>query len=78
MIADRRRPQACQPREGDTDVEVITDEVGVVKEYAIMARDNYQFAKFNKIGIDRAGDPNPNDLHLAWAAGARAFRFTPT
>jgi hypothetical protein len=60
------------------DVEVITDEVGVVKEYAIMARDNHQFAKFNKIGIDRAGDPNPNDLHLAWAAGARAFRFTPT
>jgi hypothetical protein len=53
LIADRRRPQACQPREGDTDVEVITDEVGVVKEYTITARDNHQFAKSNKIGIDR-------------------------
>jgi hypothetical protein len=61
-----------------TDVEVITDEAGVVKEYTITARDNHQFAKSNKIGIDRAGDPNPNDLHLARAAGARAFRFTPT
>ncbi len=59
------------------DVAVVTGEVGVVEEYAVMARDNRQFAKFNKISVDRAGEPDPADLHLAWAAGARAFRFTP-
>ena len=36
-----------------------------------MARDNHDFAKFNKIGFNQAGNPNPADLHLAWAAGAR-------
>jgi len=60
------------------DVAVMTDEDGVVENYAVMARDNRQFAKFNKISVDHAGEPNPADLHLAWAAGARAFRFTPT
>lgn len=59
------------------DVQVIADEAGVVDEYATMARDNRQFARFNKIGFTAAGDPNPNDLHLAWATGARAYRFTP-
>jgi hypothetical protein len=59
------------------DVEVFTDEVGVVEHYAIMARDNHNFAKFNKIGLDEAGNPSADDLHLAWAAGARAFRLTP-
>jgi hypothetical protein len=41
-----------------------------------MARGKRQFAKFNKIRVDQAGEPNPADLRLAWAAGARAFRFT--
>jgi len=59
------------------DVAVVTDEAGVVENYAAMARDNRQFAKFNKISLDQAGDPNSTDLHSAWAAGARAFRFTP-
>lgn len=59
------------------EVEVITDEAGVVDNYAIMALGNHPFAKFNQIGLDPAGHPNPRDLHLAWAAGARAFRFTP-
>lgn len=59
------------------DVEVITDEEGVVENYAAMARDNHQFAKFNKIGFDAEGNPDPVDLHLAWAAGARAVRLTP-
>jgi deazaflavin-dependent oxidoreductase (nitroreductase family) len=59
------------------DVVVVTDEAGVVENYAVMASDNRQFAKFNKISVD-AGVPNPSDLHLAWAAGARAFRFTPS
>jgi hypothetical protein len=59
------------------EVEAFTDEAGVVAQYAVMARDNHQFAEFNKIGIDPGGNPRPDDLHLAWAAGARAFRLTP-
>jgi hypothetical protein len=41
-----------------------------------MARDNRSFAKFNRIGFDAHGDPDPGDLRLAWAAGARSFRLT--
>jgi len=59
------------------EVHVRTDEAGVVELYAVMARDNHSFAKFNKIGFDPAGTPDPADLHLAWAAGARAIRLTP-
>ena len=59
------------------DVQVLTDEAGVVEHYAVMARDNHNFAKFNKVGFDQAGVPSPADLHLAWAAGARVFRLTP-
>jgi hypothetical protein len=40
-------------------------------------RDNHAFAGFNKIRIDDAGEPNPDDLHLAWASGARVFRLVP-
>jgi len=59
------------------DVEVVTDEPGVVAAYATMARDNRQFASLNGIGLDAAGEPNADDLHLAWQAGARAFRLAP-
>ena len=59
------------------DVQVVADETGVVEHFAEMARDNHQFAKFNKIGFDQRGDPSPGDLHLAWAAGARAAVLTP-
>jgi len=59
------------------DVRVMADEPGVVGAYAVMARNNHAFAKFNNIGIEPGGDPVPADLHLAWAAGARAFRLTP-
>ena len=59
------------------DVQVLADEQGVVDAYAVMARDNHAFAKFNSIGFDSDGNPVPADLHLAWAAGARAFRLTP-
>jgi hypothetical protein len=67
-LKGRRRP---------ADVEVFTDEVGVTEHYAVMARDNHAFARFNKIGLDQDGNPNPADLRLAWDAGARAFRLTP-
>jgi deazaflavin-dependent oxidoreductase (nitroreductase family) len=59
------------------DVQVVADETGVVEHFAVMARDNHQFAKLNKIGLDRRGDPRPGDLHLAWAAGARVALLTP-
>ena len=59
-------------------VDVVTDEPGVVAAYAIMAGDNHNFARFNKISIDAAGNPDPDDLHLAWADGARAARLTLT
>ena len=59
------------------DVEVLTDEARVVGAYAVMCLDNHNFAKFNGIGFDAAGNPDPADLRLAWAAGARAFRLTP-
>lgn len=66
-IKGKRRP---------ADVQVATDAAGVVELYAVMARDNHQFAKLNNIGIDPTGDPNPTDLHLAWASGARAIRLS--
>jgi len=59
------------------DVKVLKDEPDVTGAYAVMCRDNRNFAKFNKIGFDADGNPNPEDLHLAWMAGARAFRLTP-
>ena len=59
------------------DVEVFTDEAAVVSCYQTIVRGNHQFAKFNKIGFDDAGQPDAADLHRAWAAGARAIRCTP-
>jgi deazaflavin-dependent oxidoreductase (nitroreductase family) len=64
-------------RRRQTDLEVFTAEDDVTRLYATMCRDNRQFAKFNKIGLDPAGNPDPDDLHSAWTAGARAFRLTP-
>jgi deazaflavin-dependent oxidoreductase (nitroreductase family) len=59
------------------DVQVYTGEADVTGAYAVMCRDNRQFAKFNKVEFDASGKPEPDDLHLAWMAGARAFRLTP-
>ncbi|HSY16604.1 MAG TPA: hypothetical protein VK816_11500 [Jatrophihabitantaceae bacterium] len=59
------------------DVRVVSDEAGVVELYAVMVRANRNFAKFNKISVDRDGNPSAEDLHAAWAAGARAFLLTP-
>ena len=66
-----------QGRRRTAAVQVVTDEHGVVEGYTTMARDNHAFAGFNKIRIDDAGEPDPEDLHLAWAAGARVFRLEP-
>jgi deazaflavin-dependent oxidoreductase (nitroreductase family) len=67
-LAGKRRP---------ADVRVVADEAGVVELFGLMARDNHAFARFNKIGLDQRGDPRNEDLHLAWAAGARVALLTP-
>jgi deazaflavin-dependent oxidoreductase (nitroreductase family) len=64
-------------RRRQADVRVYKDEAEVTREYAVICRDNKQFAQFNKVGFDASGNPEPEDLHLAWVAGARAFRLTP-
>jgi hypothetical protein len=64
-------------KQRQADIRVLTHEADVVEHFAVMARENHQFAKFNKIGLDEAGNADPADLHLAWAAGARAVRLTP-
>ena len=64
-------------RRRQADVRVYSGEAEVVAAYTTMTRDNKAFANFNKVGFDAAGNPDPEDLHLAWMAGARAFRLTP-
>jgi len=66
-----------QGKRRQADVQVISDEAGVVAAYDVMCRDNRQFARFNRISIGADGTPDAGDLHHAWAAGARAFRLTP-
>lgn len=64
-------------RRRTAEVQVWSDEQHVVEVYAAIARDNHSFANFNRIGLDADGNPDPDDLHLAWAAGARAVVLTP-
>ena len=64
-------------RRRSANVRVLTDEDDVVAYLAIMARDNHQFAKFNRIGLGPSGDPVSADLHSAWNAGARIAVLTP-
>jgi len=59
------------------DVVVLADERSVTDAYAAMCSDNHTFAKFNRISLDPAGQPDRADLRLAWESGARAFRLTP-
>jgi deazaflavin-dependent oxidoreductase (nitroreductase family) len=64
-------------RRRTADVTVTADEAGVVADYAVLARDNHQFARFNRIALDAAGEPDPADLRRCWAAGARSVRLAP-
>jgi deazaflavin-dependent oxidoreductase (nitroreductase family) len=59
------------------DVTVTSDEAGVVADYGVLARDNHQFARFNRIALDAAGEPDPADRRRCWAAGARTVRLVP-
>ena len=58
------------------DVHVDTGEEEVMAGYAVIARDNHNFARFNNITMDDRGDPDPADLRRAWQAGARVLRLT--
>jgi deazaflavin-dependent oxidoreductase (nitroreductase family) len=55
------------------DVRVLTDEAEVVQYYDIIARRNSGFARINKIRLGNGGNPDTDDLHAAWATGARVF-----
>ena len=63
-------------RRRTADVEVVRDETGVVALYDLICRANRQFANFNKVRIDAAGNPDANDLRAAWENGARVFKLT--
>jgi deazaflavin-dependent oxidoreductase (nitroreductase family) len=63
-------------RRRTADVRVHTDEEAVTADYAVIARDNHNFARFNRIGFDAQGNPDPADLRRAWQAGARVLRLT--
>ena len=52
-------------------------EDAVVADYAVIARDNHSFARFNNIALDGNGDPDPADLRRAWRTGARVLRLSP-
>ncbi len=64
-------------RRRQADVQVISDEEGVIAAYDVICRDNRQFAKFNNIGYGPDSAPKADDLHGAFAAGARAYRLSP-
>jgi hypothetical protein len=70
-------PIRLKGRRRQADVTVLADEPGVTAAYAVMCRDNRNFARFNQIGFDGDGNPRPEDLHRVWTDGARAFRLTP-
>ncbi|GAA4967784.1 hypothetical protein [Actinoplanes utahensis] len=63
-------------RPRSADVRVATDEPTVTAAYDVIARHNKNFAGFNEIGFDESGNPRPEDLHRAWAEGARVLYLT--
>jgi len=70
-------PVRLRGRLRQAEVTVYSEEADVVRLYDRMCRDNKVFASFNQVGFAADGDPKAEDLHAAWAAGARVFRFTP-
>lgn len=62
-------------RRRTADVEVVKDETGVVRLYDVICRDNHNFARFNKVGLDKAGNSDPADLRRCWESGARVFKL---
>ena len=63
-------------RRRTADVQVVTDQDGVTGYYQVIVRQNPDFARINKIGLDGDGTADPHDLQAAWAAGARVMLLT--
>nr|WP_296074767.1 hypothetical protein [uncultured Actinoplanes sp.] len=57
-------------------VRVHTAEAEVVSLYEVIARANRNFANFNKISFDAAGNPSEQDLRRCYRTGARVIRLT--
>jgi len=57
-------------------VRVHTGEAEVVSLYEVIARANRNFANFNKISFDAAGNPSEEDLRRCYRTGARVIRLT--
>ncbi|MFE3258461.1 nitroreductase family deazaflavin-dependent oxidoreductase [Nocardia sp. NPDC059091] len=58
------------------DAEVVTDAESVVRLSEVIARDNEQWAKFNGMGVDAAGNPNLADAYQSWQQGCVIIRLT--
>ncbi|HSZ41640.1 MAG TPA: hypothetical protein VK817_16915 [Trebonia sp.] len=59
------------------DVRVFTEVQDVTRLFAVICRDNHNFAKFNKVRLGADGEPDADDLRLAWTEGARVYELTP-
>ncbi|WP_157535178.1 nitroreductase/quinone reductase family protein [Nocardia inohanensis] len=59
------------------DAEVFEDAESVVRLSTVIATDNKQWAKFNGIGFDAAGNPNKADAYQSWQQGAVIISVTP-
>jgi deazaflavin-dependent oxidoreductase (nitroreductase family) len=66
-----------QGKRRQADVQVVSDEDGVVADYDVICRHNRQFAKFSNITLGPDGSPVAADLHQAWTAGGRVYRLSP-
>jgi hypothetical protein len=58
-------------------VTIHSGEAEVTADYGFIVSRNPAFAKFNRIEVSSTGVPDADDLHAAWAAGARGIRLTP-
>ncbi|MGW5226045.1 nitroreductase/quinone reductase family protein [Nocardia niigatensis] len=88
LVGTAKRPWVSNIRKGvpievsfggprhPADAEVLTDAESVVRLSEVIARDNKQWAKFNGMGFDAAGNPNRADAYQSWEQGAVIIRLT--
>lgn len=62
-------------RRRTADAEVLSDSESVVRLSEVIARDNKQWAAFNGMGFDAAGNPNKADAYQSWQQGAVIIRL---
>ncbi|MTE14400.1 DUF385 domain-containing protein [Nocardia sp. CT2-14] len=88
LVGTAKRPWVSNIRKGvpievsfggprqTADAEVLTDADSVVRLSEVIARDNKQWAKFNGMGTDAAGNPNKADAYQSWQQGCVIIRLT--